>query len=249
MPSTNYSTTDLPPVLRRQLSAIPPAHLDEIISLALEATAHDPSIDFLAAVKALWRCNAHNPRSYGAMSEDPSDSEREPHAKTIVQGEEKVRSDNQHRSQAQDLDEGKSHDQRTRYTYDLDTEMPDAPSPTPSPPASPSQSTPKPQTPSPSLSTSQAKPAAAVSSQPSDDTSTPPSQHIHHHQRQSHNRARILAFLRNRTHPSVNTANMSWQRREQLALAQSYLQAFDLWPHARSSEKRCEGLLTRYGNL
>ncbi|KAL5396848.1 hypothetical protein PMIN03_006081 [Paraphaeosphaeria minitans] len=230
MPSTNCLTVDIPPALRRQLSAIPPAHLDEIISLALEATV-DPSIDFLAAVKALWRCNAHNPRSYGTMEDATPDADLEATAR-------------ERQTEAQQDSQRHHREQSTLYTYE-----PDAPSPTPSPPSLPSQSPPKAPTPFPSLSTSKAKPTATFTLQPSRHKHTPPPQHNHHHQRHFHNRTLILSLLRDRTHPSSNMVNISWQRREQLALAQAYLQAFDLWPHARSSEKRCEGFLARYVNL
>ncbi|KAF2438282.1 hypothetical protein P171DRAFT_526502 [Karstenula rhodostoma CBS 690.94] len=231
MPSSVYSSPGIPPALRRQLSSVPPAHLDELISLALEATALDPSIDFLAAVKALWRCNAHNPRSYSTMDDDGSDPEPE---NTAQDGEQHTQQDSQHHV----------HEESPRFAFDTDTDtdMPDAPSPTPSPPTSPSASH------SPSKLATPPRSICNTKSSPTPQNDRPT--HTHQRHPQPHSRTLVISLLRDGTHPdSTTVSSMNWQRREQLALAQAYLQAFDLWPHARSSERRCEGFLARYVNL
>lgn len=250
MPSDHYSVADIMPAVRRQLSCIPPAHLEEIISLALEATSvrvrisscpvgltepqQNPQIDFLTAVKALWRYNAHNPHFYSLMSDHPrNDGPPSDAARMTQEAGQSAQQDSQYRTQAQ----------TTPHPYDPDTEMPDAPSPTASPPSSPSAqgSVIGSATQSPSTST-KGKPTVTITLQPANDHPSTVRNH------QSHHRALLLS-LRDGTHPAYNAANISWQRREQIALTQAYLQAFDLWPHAHRSAQRCGGFLARGANI
>ncbi|KAJ4350340.1 uncharacterized protein N0V89_008961 [Didymosphaeria variabile] len=202
--SIHTSTADITPAIRHALAYIPPAHLDALVSLALEATQHDPSIDFLTAVKALWRCNAHNPNLYPVMSDEPRDPDptstpnthsEVPHAQLVAQ-----------------------QPQTRPAPHNQDIDMPDAPSST-----SPQR-------------------AACQSNKPVPSVTLTLKVTIDPQQQQQH-REVVYAAMRDRTCTGV-----SWQRREQLALAHAYLQAFQWWPHAKSSERQCEGFLMKYCN-
>ncbi|KAL1592015.1 hypothetical protein SLS60_011607 [Paraconiothyrium brasiliense] len=155
-------------------------------------------IDFLAAVKALWRCNAHNPLSYPIMSDDTRDTDP-------------THNEAQHAQQpTQPPDQPAHHNQ--------DVDMPDAPSPISSPQRTACQPN---------------KPTLSITLKIN----------VAQQQQQQQHREVVYAAMRDR-----KCTGMSWQRREQLALAHAYLQAFQWWPHAKSSERQCEGFLMKYCN-